>query len=71
MDAFDHAYESKEIMEKTYNKPIPMRIFTDSKYLFDVIEKESKTSEKRLAIHLKAVNESYRHMEIFDIGFIH
>lgn len=54
-DAFDQAYASKHLMEKAYNKTIPMRMQTDSKSLLAEIGKESTTSEKRLKIDLKAI----------------
>lgn len=47
-------------MRRAYNRSIPMRMLSDYKSLFDIIVKESCTSEKRLAIDLMEVREYYR-----------
>lgn len=69
-DAFDQVFAAKTITEKAHVKTIPMRMLTDSKSLFDVIVKEPTTSEKILAIDLKAIRDSFRRMEISVVGFI-
>jgi len=49
---------------------VPLKMYTDSKSLFDIITKCSHTTEKRLMIDVAAVREGYERFEISDIGFI-
>lgn len=69
-DAFDEAYSIQTMLTQCFGKKLPLRMYTDSKSLFDVIVKESTTTEKRMSIDLRAVNESYRNREVSDIAFI-
>jgi len=45
-------------------------LLTDSKNLFDVISKGSKTFEKRTMIHIAAAREGFRDKVISDIGLV-
>lgn len=47
-----------------------MMMFTDSKCLFDVITKNTTTTEKRLMIDVQTIREAYEKMEISDVGWI-
>lgn len=47
-----------------------MQLLTDSRTLFDVISKGTRTSEKRLMLDVASAREGFRRMEISDIGFI-
>lgn len=46
-DAFGQAFAIQSVIEQCYCKRVPIRMLTDSKSLFDVIKKESTTTEKR------------------------
>ena len=45
-------------------------MFTDSKYLFDVIVRASMTSERRLMVGTSATREAYKRNEIPEIDLI-
>jgi hypothetical protein len=49
---------------------VPVTILTDGKSLFDVINRNSATSERRLMIDVSATRQAYEHHEISDVGFI-
>lgn len=69
-DAFDFAFTAKTDLENILKKDIPLRMLTDSKSLFDIITKNSHTSEKRLQIDIQVIREAYEKHEISDVGFI-
>ena len=69
-DALNYAYCMKFDVEKIVDQKIGIRMFTDSKSLFDKITKSSDTTEKRLMIDIKAKGEEYDLFQISDIGFI-
>ena len=51
-------------------RSIPVQLLTDSKSLFDVISKGSRTSEKRTMLDIGAAREGFRDKKISNIGFI-
>lgn len=69
-DAFDQAFAIQAVLTKCYGWRLPQRMYSNSKSLFNVIIKESTTTERRLSIDLKAVTESYHRRKISDIAFI-
>lgn len=69
-DMFDVAITLAEELKTMYRIPIPLQLFTDSKSLFDIISKGSRTSEKRLMLDIAAAREGFRDHLISDIGFI-
>lgn len=52
------------------SRKLALKLYTDSKCLFDVITKNTTTVEKRLIIDLQSARESYEKMEISDIAKI-
>lgn len=70
-DLFDAAYTLADELRQLLPKfPIPVRLFTDNKSLFDVISKGSRTAEKRLMLDIAAAREGFWKHEISDIGFV-
>ena len=69
-DMFDVAVTLAEELRQITKRPIPLHLLTDSKALFDVISKGSKTSEKRLMLDVAAAREGFRDKVISDIGFV-
>lgn len=69
-DAFDKGFTIKTDLERMLNKRIPLSMFTDSKSLFDIITKCSSTTEKRLMIDIRSVQEGYETQEISDMGLV-
>ena len=69
-DAFDYAYTMKHDLENITGRTVPLKMFTDSKSLFDIITKSFSTTERRIMIDVQAVRNGYDKREISDIGFI-
>lgn len=68
--AFDFAYILKHDLERIFMQPIALKMFTDSKQLFDVITRASHTAEKRLMIDVAAAREAYNNFEISNVGLV-
>lgn len=69
-ERFDYAYKIKHKLEKNYRQNIPVTILTDSKQMFDVITKASRTTEKRLLIYVAAIREAYNRYKISNEGLV-
>lgn len=69
-EAFDMAYTIKHDFQAMIRKVIRLTILTDTLYLFDVLTKETVTTEKRAVIDLQNNKYSYRSMEINNVSFI-
>ena len=52
------------------DSPVPVRLFTENKYLFDAVSKGTRTSEKRLILDIAAAKEGFESKDISDIGFV-
>lgn len=69
-DLFDDAYALRSQMEQVTSSAIPMHLLTDSKSLFDIISKGSRTSEKRIMLDIHSAREAYQAREISNIGYV-
>jgi len=69
-DLFDVAAALSSELSVLYGKNIPVQLLTDSKSLFDVISKGSRTSGKRMMLDIAATREGFRNKVISDIGFV-
>ena len=70
-DMFDTCYTlAQDLKPMLRNTKIPIQLYTDSKSLFDVISKGTRTSEKRLMLDIFAARECFKKKEIGDIGFV-
>ena len=69
-DGFDFAFCLKTDLEKILKKRIPLQMYTDSKFLFDVITTASSLREKRLLIDIAVVKEAYYKQDISQVGHI-
>ena len=69
-DLFDIAATLASELGGRYGGRIPVQLLTDSKSLFDVISKGSRTSEKRTMLDIAAAREGFWDKIISDIGFI-
>lgn len=69
-DMFDAAIALSEEMKTLLDQQIKVQLFTDSKSLFDVISKGSKTSEKRLMLDIAAAREGFKDELISNIGLV-
>ena len=57
-DLFEYAFTLRKQLEKALNRPLPMHLMTDSKFLFKIIGKSSRTSEKRLMLDISATRQA-------------
>lgn len=70
-EAFNASYTLAKDMEKLFErKKVTVQVLTDSKSLFDITSKGSRTSEKRLMVDIACAREQYRNFDIDDIGFV-
>lgn len=69
-DMSDAAVTINKELSRILGKPIPLQLLTDSKCLFDVISKGSKTSEKRLMLDIAVAREQFRVADVSDIGLV-
>ena len=69
-DLFDDAYAIRTQLKDALRQEIPLHLFTDSKSLFDIISKGSRTSEKRIMLDVFAAREGYVSRNISNIGFV-
>ena len=69
-DLFDDAYALRSQLYLAPSRSVPMHLLTDSKFLFDVISKVSRTSEKRAMLDIHAARQAYKLHEISYIGFV-
>lgn len=69
-DISDYAITLSQELHLLVSKLIPVQLLTDSKCLFDVIAKGSRTSEKRTMLDVAAAREAFRDKTISDIGFV-
>lgn len=69
-DMSDTAITLGQEIEILVNQKVPVQLLTDSKSLFDVISKGTRTSEKRTMLDIAASREAFRDKIISDIGFV-
>lgn len=69
-DAFDISRTLSIDVSKAIGKPILLRMFTDSKQVFDVITRGKRPTERRLAIDVCAAREAYGNREIDRVGLV-
>ena len=68
-DMFDDAYAIRTQVQQAIRCSVPMHLMTDSKSLFDIISKGSRTIEKRIMLDIHAARHAYQCDEISNIGF--
>ena len=68
--AFDFSYTLQQDVNSMLRKEIPLHMFTDSKSLFDTITRLTGLKEKRFLIDVKALRQSHKHNEMFNIGHV-
>lgn len=67
---FDVAVTLAKELRSIYDRTIPLRLLTDSKALFGIISKVSRTSEKRMMLDIAAAREVFRDRIISDTFFV-
>ena len=69
-DLADDALALRSQLEEITKRAVPMLLLTNSKPLFEIISKGSRTSEKRIMLDILAARESHKLKEISNIGFV-
>ena len=69
-DLFDGAFTFRAQLEQALSRSIPLHVLIDSKYLFKIIGKSLRTSEKRLMLDISATREAYNSEQISHVGFV-
>ena len=69
-DGVDYALAIRSDLQQIVDQHLPVKIFTDSKSLFDSITKNAVMTEKRLMVDVQSLRESYISHEVSDIGWI-
>lgn len=67
---FDYAYIIKDMVRDITGMNMPIEAIVDSRTVFDVIEKDGLTTERRLQIDICALRESYSRGELARISWI-
>lgn len=65
---FGNVFAIRDMLEHMLGREVDIEAFQDSKTLFHLIAKKSRTIEWRLQIDVSARRESYRNGEISCIG---
>ena len=69
-DMSDDAFALRSQLEQALRRGVPMHLLTNSKSVFDIISKGSRTSERRIMLEIHATRQSYQSQEISNIGFV-
>jgi Reverse transcriptase (RNA-dependent DNA polymerase) len=69
-DAFDEAFVLRHDLELMLGQKVPLKMYTDSKSLFDVVTRATYTAERRLMIDVEATRQAYIRRDIDDIGLL-
>lgn len=69
-DMSDAAVTMTKELSNLLHRKVSLQLFTDSKCLFDVISKGSRTSEKRLMLDIAVAREQFRVSDVSDICLV-
>lgn len=69
-DLFNASFTLASELSTLTNRKVCLRHFTDSKYLFDIISKGSRTSAKRLMLDVGGSRQRFKMGDISNIGFV-
>ena len=69
-ELFDDEFAISKQLDFVLRQTIPKHILVDSKNLFDIISKESRTSEKRIMLDTYVSREACKAQEISNLGFV-
>lgn len=51
-------------------RAVPLHLFTDSKHLFEIIRKCSRTNEKSMVLDVLATRQAYKARQISNLSFV-
>ena len=69
-DAFNDGFSLYNELKAAFKRNVPLILLTDSKLLFDIIQKRSQTSKMRMMLDIAAAGQGYKSNEISNIGFV-
>lgn len=67
---FDHGFKFRTALQKIVNRSVLLKMYTDSKCLFDALTSLNTTTEKRLLIDLSMLRQSFENREISEVTWI-
>lgn len=67
---FDIASTIRLTLNSMMDRVIPLRVYRDSRSLYDCLTRINQTTEKRLLIHLRMLRQSYERREITEVFWI-
>ena len=67
-DLFDNAFDIPSEVKQALRRSVPIHLLTDSKSLFDIISKGSRTSEKGKMLDIHATRQGYQNRDISNTG---
>lgn len=67
---YDNAYVMRELITEIMEKEVMIEAYVESRTLFDVVEKDGTTTEKRLLIDRSALKESFETGELRRVAWI-
>jgi len=67
---YDVGFATRHTVQKLLGRDVDLKVFTDSKTLFDSIVSLSSMTEKRLLIDIYGIRQAYRNGEIEQLGWI-
>lgn len=68
--AFDISTTMRLTLNMVFNRLVPLKLYTDSKSLYDSLVRINSTTEKRLLVDLHMLRQSYERREISDVYWI-
>ena len=68
--AYDAGFAIRHCVSKLLQREVSLRVFTDSKTLFDSIVTLCSMTEKRLLIDIAGLREAYRNRELSNLGWV-
>ena len=69
-DLLEHTFAIRSQLDKGTSRAVPMHLLNDSKSLFEIIGKGSRTSETRIMLDVHAARQAYCNQEISNTGFV-
>lgn len=70
VDYFHAGYDLQQDLRTSYGKDVSIKMFTNSKQIYDAITKGKRTTDMSKMLDLMAMREAYQRFEIHSVCFI-
>lgn len=67
---FDYSLIVRSLLEEMLRRAVPLEDYLYIKTVFDVVDKDGSTTEKRLQIDVLSLRESYARGEVTTLGWV-